>query len=402
MAYNKHLDKTEEELRELKLVYEQNDIDRFIDGLEAGKICTEDEIISLTKTVQNNDGLVLLEYSRLKRIKDEGFIEHFATNYNKRYSTSHMLMNKMRSSFSRGLSFLEDFCEKKRRKGHSKKNRSVVKSSKMGQGEYRPSLWGLEHYIESVKVLYKEVVAYMDDLTKGINLCLEMIDGVKYVRSHPDEADRIYNKCHQDTVINHRATIKRFVNLNADLENDILKKMEEWEEQKREMKELKARLYHTMDENEWNDLCICEEVMAARQNGVTNKERALWGDNTRQIMRAKVAYEHIDELEPKGQKGRIGGEFLYRLYVWSHILPNRGLDNWHEYFLGKYKEEGKGKLNPDKVGAMKMAKGKIAKMHLDEDNKIQAEFDKKLDELVKKYMIEEPEELDTVKDAVNF
>ena len=69
MAYNKHLDKTEEELRELKLVYEQNDIDRFIDGLEAGKICTEEEIISLTKTVQNNDGLVLLEYSRLKRIK---------------------------------------------------------------------------------------------------------------------------------------------------------------------------------------------------------------------------------------------------------------------------------------------------------------------------------------------
>ena len=70
--------------------------------------------------------------------------------------------------------------------------------------------------------------------------------------------------------------------------------------------------------------------------------------------------------------------------------------------MGKYKEDGKGKLNPDKVGAMKMAKGKIAKMRLDEDNKIQVEFDKKLDELVNKYMIDESEGANSVKEAINF
>ena len=70
MAYNKHLDKTEEELRELRIVYERNDIDRFIDGLEAGDITTEKDIISLTNTVRNNDGLAQLEFSKLKRLKD--------------------------------------------------------------------------------------------------------------------------------------------------------------------------------------------------------------------------------------------------------------------------------------------------------------------------------------------
>lgn len=402
MAYNKHLDKTEEELRELKAVYEKDELNRFLDGLEAGKIQKEEDVIALTNSIRISDGLAQLEYSRLKRLKDEGFTERYATNYNKRFSTTHMLMNKMRSSISRGLNLLENFCEKRPRRGHSKKKRGVVRNSKLGKGEYTLSLWGLEHYKESVKVLYKEVCGYTDDLTKCIDLCMEIIERVKVIRSNPEEADLIYNNSHRDTILNHRTAIKRFIALNANLENDILKKMQEWEEKKKDLKELKAALYHQLDENEWIDLCICEEVMEARRNGATNKERALWGDNTRQIMRAKVAYEHIDELEPKGQKGRIGGEFLYRLYVWSHILPNRGLDNWHEYFLGKYKEDGKGKLNPDKVGAMKMAKGKIAKMRLDEDNKIQAEFDKKLDELVKKYMIEEPEELDTVKDAVNF
>ena len=400
MAYNKHIDKTEEELRELKIVYGRNDIDRFIDGLEAGNITSEEDIINLTKTIRNNDGLALLEYSRLKRLKEEGFIENYATNYNKRYSTTHMLMNKMRSSISRGLRFLEDFCEKKRRKGHSKKKRSVVRNSKMGNGEYRPSLWGLEHYIESVKILYKEVVGYTDDLSKCIDLCIEMIEAVKHVRSHPEVADRIYNNCHRDTVINNRTTIKRFITLNANLENDILRKMQEWEEQKKEMTELKAMLYHTMDVNEWNDLCICEEVMAARMNGVTNKERALWGENTYQIMRVRVAYDHLDELEPEGQKGRIGGKFLYRLLVWSHVLPNRGIEYWHEYFLERYTTNGI--LYPDKPSAIKMAKRKMAKLNLQDDKKEQKEFDHKLDELVKKYMIDEQDKPQAMKEAVNF
>ncbi len=400
MAYNKHLDKTEEELRELRVVYERNDVDRFIDGLEAGDIKTEEDIINLTNTVRNNDGLALLEYSRLKRLKEEGFIENYATNYNKRYSTTHMLMNKMRSSISRGLSFLENFCEKKRRKGHSKKKRSVVRNSKLGNGEYRPSIWGLEHYKESVKILYKEVVGYTDDLTKCIELCIEMIEAVKHVKSHPEVADRIYDNCHRDTVINNRTTIKRFITLNANLENDILKKMQEWEKQKKEMKELKAELYHTMDVNEWNDLCICEEVMAARLNGVTNKERALWGENTHQIMRVRVAYDHLDELEPEGQKGRIGGKFLYRLLVWSHVLPNRGIEYWHEYFLERYTTNGI--LYPDKPSAIKMAKRKMAKLNLQDDKKEQKEFDHKLDELVKKYMIDEQDKPQAMKEAVNF
>lgn len=400
MAYNKHLDKTEEELRELRIVYERNDIDRFIDGLEAGDITTEKDIISLTNTVRNNDGLAQLEYSKLKRLKDEGFTERFATNCNKRFSTTQVLMNKMRSSISRGLSFLEDFCEKKRRRGHSKKRRSVVRNSKMGKGEYRPSFWGLEHYKESVRELYKEVCGYTIDLTKCIDLCMEIIERVKFIKTHPDVADKIYDKCHRDTVINHRSTIKRFISLNADLENDILDKMQEWERQKKEMKELKAILYHTMDEAEWNDLCICEEVMAARQNGVTNMERFLWGDNTQQIMRARVAYEHLDEIKPEGQRGRIGGKFLYRLFVWSHLLPKRGIDNWHEYFLEKYLS--KGELNPDKTGAMKMARCKIAKMKMEDDKKEQEEFDQVINSLIKKYMIDEENEPSTMNEAVNF
>lgn len=396
MAYDKHIDKTEEELRELRDVYNQDDVDRFIDGLEAGRINTEEQVIEFTNKIRKSDGLTLLEISRLRRLR-EGFIEKYATNYNKRFSTCHMLMNKMRSGISRGLKMLEDFCEKKPRRGHSKSKRKVVKNSKMGHGEYRPSMWGLEHYKESVKTLYQEVVHYSQHLTECIDICLKMIQDVDNVRKHPEIADEIYNNCHRETVMNNRTTIRRFLKYNIDLKNEILKQMEEWERQNKSLKELKAKLYHTLDENEWNDLCICEEVMMARRQGITNQERALWGDDKQKIMQVRVIIEHLNELKPEGQKGKIDGEFMARLHRWSNTLPHRGLDYWHTYLTDNYH----GGLT-SKLSSVKMGRSKIGKMDSEEDKKRQTEFDQKVENLIKKYMVMASDTEENTKSAVNF
>lgn len=97
MIYDKHIDKTEEALRELRGVYAQDDVDRFQDGLLSGRIDSEEKVIKFTNYIRTSDGLTQLEYSRLQRLQEEGYIDKFATNYNKRFSTCHMLMNKMRS-----------------------------------------------------------------------------------------------------------------------------------------------------------------------------------------------------------------------------------------------------------------------------------------------------------------
>lgn len=400
MAYDRHIDKTEEELRELRAVYAKDDIARYLDGLESGRIKNEEQIIDLTNHIQESDGLVRLEYSRLVHLKQSGFIEQFATNCNKRYDTAHLLMNRMRSGLSRGLKLLEVFCEKNRRKGHSKTKRKVVESSKMGNCAYNLSLWGLEQYQESVKKLYQEVCQYNDDLTSCIDLCLEMIERVNYVRSHPDYADELYDKCHKETVLNSRTTIRRFISLKANLENDIYTKMEEWERKKQALKNLKAMLYHTLDIDEWNDLCIVEEVIKARQQDLTNEERALWGDNKQKVMCVRVVYEHLDELNPKGQKGMIGGMFLARLHRWSNVLPNRGLEYWYEYFITSYSRNGQ--LKPAKCSAIKTAKGQIAKLDNSEDAELQAEFDEQIDLLLRKYMKKQQDFDEQEKEAVNF
>ena len=396
MLYDKHIDKTEEALRELRAVYDQNDVDRFIEGLESGMILSEEQVVKFTNKIRNSDGLATLELSRLKSLKD-GFIESYATNYNKRYSTCHMLMNKMRSSISRGLQMLEDFCEHKRHKGHSKSKYKVVDSSKMGHGPYRPSLWKLEPYKESVKELYREVTNYNNHLTECIDECLKMMEEVAYVRSHPEVADEIYDKNYQETILNSRSVISRFSEQNVNLENDISKKMEEWVRQKKSLKELKAMLYHTLDKNEWNDLCICEELTKARREGITNEERVLWGDDKKQIMRVRVAFEHIGELDLEGQRGKISSMFMARLYKWSNPLPNRGLQYWHTYFVNTYP----GALTT-KPSSVKMAKNKIAKMDHAENKRQQSEFNEKVERLIRKYMINPTDTVGNTQAAVNF
>lgn len=399
MSYDRHIDKTEEELRGLSEVLVQDDVDRFIDGLEAGLTTTEEQVIAFTNKIRESDGLTLLEYSRLKSLK-ESFIESFATNYNKRYDTAHLLMNKMRSGISRGLKMLEFFCDKKRRKGHSKSKHKVVESSKMGRCSYTRAMWGLEQYKDSVTVLYNEIAKFSNDLTCCIKLCLWMIEQVKHVREHPERAEEIYSKCHKETVLNNRTTIRRFLSLKVNLENEIYQKMEEWERKKQALKNLKAKLYHTLDLNEWNDLCIVEEVMEARRQGLSNEERALWGDNLAWVKRIRVAYAHIDELEPKGQKGMIGGLFMYRLYCWSNTLPNRGLEYWHEYFCQRYLQTGT--LTPTKVSSIKTAKGQLAKLDKQTDTLQQEEFNNRIEAVIRKYLNGQEYTASEEKRAVNF
>ena len=399
MAYDKHIDKTEEQLHELKQVYGRNCVDRFLDGLDVGKIHSEEQVIEFINYIRTSDGLTQLEFSRLKKLEEEGFIEKFATNCNKRFSTCNMLMNKMRSSVSRGIGMLEKLCNKKRSRGNSQSKHRVINSSRMGNSSFNYMLFGLEHYKESVRTLYNEIVSYKKHLNECIDLCLYIIEQVAYIRNHPETAYEKHKKNRLVVLLNNRSVIKRFIDMNAEMENELLEKVEAWKQEKKSIEEISAMLYHTLDENEYNDWVISEEVMAARRDGITNQERALWGDDKQQVICCRAAYSHIDELNPEGQEGRIGGPFLALLYKWSKVKSNRGMEYWLTYFTDFYKSSG-GVLTPVKKGAVKrgiamIAKGTIENADIDE-------FNKKMDALVKKYVMTSSDESNQIKKAANY
>ena len=399
MPYNKHIDKTEEALSELRSACENDEVDRFTDGLASGHIDSEEKVIKFTNYIRTSDGLTQLEYSRLKKLHDEGFIEKFATNYNKRYSTCHLLMNKMRSGISRGLKMLETFCEKKRFRGKHKGKHKVVNSSKMGNGAYNLSFWGLEYYKDSVRTLYNEIVSYKKHLNECIDLCLYVIKQVDYIKSHPETAYEKHQKNRREVLLNNRSIIRRFIDMNAEMENELIEKVEEWKQKKKSMEEISAMLYHALDENEYRDWIISEEVIEARRQGITNPERALWGDDKQQVMRCRAAYSHIDDLKPEGQEGHIGGKFLALLYKWSNVQTKRGVEYWLTYFTDFYTSSG-GKLTPVKIGAVKRGLTQIT-METIKPKEV-GEFNSQMDNLVKKYMIRPSDQEKSEKKAVNF
>lgn len=240
---------------------------------------------------------------------------------------------------------------------------------------------------------------YKKHLSECIDLCLNINSQVAYIRNHPPVAHELHLKNRQNVLLNSRSVIKRFIDMNTDMESELMAKVERWKEEKKTLEEISAMLYHAIDENGYNDWIICEEVMAARRDGITNQERAIWGKNKQQVMRCRVAYAHLDELNPPGQKDHIGGRFLALLYKWSDTQPTRGLDYWHTYFVDFYKKSG-GKLIPVKVGAIKMKLSSITKEKITLEE-VQA-FNQKMDELVKKYMITSSEKETSMKKAVNF
>ena len=399
MAYDRSIDNTEKELCKLREVYSNGEVDRFIDGLASGRINTEEKVVEFTNFIRTSDGLTQLEYTRLKRLQDEGFIEKFATNCNKRYSTCNMLMNKMLSGISRGMKMLEKLCEKKRSRGNSKSRRKVIDSSKMGNSPYNIALWGLEQYEESVRTLYNEILSYESHINQCIDICLYIIDQVAYIRSHPESAHEKHQKNRSEVLLNNRSVIKRFIDMNAEMENDLIEKVEAWKLEKKSMEEISAMLYHTLDENEYNDWIISEEVMAARRQGISNQERALWGDNKQQVMRCRVAYSHIDELNPEGQKDQIGGKFIALLHNWSKVKSTRGLDYWLTYFTDFYKASG-GLLTPVRIGAVKRGLTQILKREIEQEEVDY--FNEMMEDLVKKHMIISSDEENDMKNAVNF
>jgi hypothetical protein len=399
MSYDKHIDKTEEALCELRKVYSSNEVDRFIDGLESGRINSEEKVIKFTNYIRESDGLTQLEFSRLKRLYEEGFIEKFATNYNKRYSTCNMLMNKMRSGISRGLQILEKLSEKKRSHGNTKSKRKVIDNSKIGKSPYNRALWALEYHRESVLVLYNEIISYKTHLSECIDLCLNVIQQVAYIRNHPESAYEKHQNSRREVLENNRSVIKRFIEMNAEMENELMEKVEAWKQKKKSMEEISAILYHTLDENEYNDWIISEEVMAARRQGITNEERALWGDDKQQVMRCRAAYSHIDELNPEGQKDHIGGKFLALLHNWSKVQTTRGLNYWLTYFTDFYKTSG-GILTPVKSGAVKKCLFQITKEEIEKEEI--DKFNQMMDNLVKKYMITSSDKEKGMKKAANF
>lgn len=377
MILDNTLEKNEDTLMMLDDSLPQASVDRFVFGLQQRK-WKEWDITQFTASVRTSHTYALVENSRLKEWKGT-FNEEYATDHNTYFSTAERSMNRIRCTLSGIKKAVTKLCySSKKQLPQDADTPTVYERSPLLNGHYSPDLFGLDAYGQSVKRLYDELVNYLGTASENIELCLEVIERENYMRQHPEEIIEVHDKCYQSTFNHSRSIIKRFLNSGSNVDNDILKAMEEADD----AQEMIAELFHMLNVDQWNDYVVCRATAEAQNDGLTKEEKILWGrERKAHVMRVRKLLKHLNELEIKKVKkgSALSGYFCMRLFNWCDINDDRQHGVLRDYVDKNYN----GLVV--KIGAVNAEKRKCLMLDNSENRRQQEAFNTSLENFLKRF-----------------
>ena len=384
MVLEKHLEKTEDSLQMLDNSLPNANIDRFIYGLQQ-RSWDEPAIMAFTVNVRNSHSYALLENTRLNKWKAT-FNDEYATDHNKYFSTAEAAMNRMRSTLKGIIDAVIKFCYKSNKQLPADVDAPLVlERTPLLKGPYSKDMFGKDLYGKTVMILFEELISFLNTAEENVTICLEVIERENYLRHHIPEVNEVHDKCFEETFQHNRAVIKRLKESNADIDNDILKTIEDAED----TQQMIADLFHMLNVEQWNDYVVCKAVYEANKLGLDKTELFLWGkERTSQVMRVRTLLEHLSELNMKieKQEGVVGGEFLMRLFVWCNINDNSHYSVLLEYVTEKILSASNCRFTKvAKIGAVKAEKKKLLTIDKDETVRLQNNFNEALDAFVARF-----------------
>ena len=374
MIFDNSIEKNEESLLMLDESLPQVTADRFIYGLQQRK-WKELDVVQFTISVRNSHSFAMIENVRLKKW-GETFNEEYATDHNTYFSTAERTMNRIKSTLSGIKKAVTKLCYTSKKQLPANADApTVYERSPLFKGDYSPDLFGLDSYGQSVNTLYEELISYLKTADENVSLCIEVIDRENYIRQHPEECVEVHDRCYDITFNHSQRIIKRLKESDADIDNDILKAIEDAENTQQAIVEL----FHMLNVDQWTDYVICRATIEAKKAGLDTIELQLWGrENSSQVMRVRKLLAHLGELEMKKVKrgGALSGYFLMRLFYWCKIKDN----SKHALLLEYVKAHYNGLTVA--MGAVKAEKKKLTYISNKENQDQQSEFNSVIDEFL--------------------
>lgn len=167
--------------------YEENDVYLF---------CTD---LKISTARLEKEYLALKEFSKV-------FNKFYATNYNQCFNTALTLSRKLRSTISSTKKIFRKMCPVVRKNTAYTKEQniklSVFDHSFLTGLPYSEDMFGLENYPECVKDLCLSARNFFLKLTGIMLLCREIIQKERYIRTHPDLCNKIYQENYQEVAKN--------------------------------------------------------------------------------------------------------------------------------------------------------------------------------------------------------
>ena len=378
MGYPLYIEASEETLRMLDEKFKPVAEDRFLYSLQQ-KRWTIEEVHTFNARLQISYEYTSKEYERMKELR-KTYNKEYPTNHKQYLSTAIELMNKMRSTLSAYRKIADGFRPKKKRGSKLKEGVTACDRTPLYNGAYSQDAFGWEVYPDkAVKDLLNNLNDYLELAGKCLDLCLEVIDEEQAVRATPEWAYALYKDSFDRSVSNCRLMIEYMKQKDEDIDNDIVKAMEEAED----VKLLIAELYHEFNHSDFNFYCACKIISDGRKVGLTPEESALFGkDSIEKVVRIRTLLDNILELIEKrddaiGWEGMLDGEFVMHLLFWCGWNGSK-----NEALLNYVTKRCEGKIRVVKMGAVMRVKRLLAYKDNDVVDQEQQTFNRAMDRFV--------------------
>ena len=382
MGYPLYIEASEETLRKLDEKFKPVAEDRFLYSLQQ-KHWTIEEVHTFNARLQISYDYTLKEYERIKELR-KTYNKEYPTNHRKYFSTAIELMRKMRSTLSAYKKITHEFQQKKKRGRKLKEGLTAYDRTSLYNGEYSQDLFLWDTYPDNaVREMYKNLNDYLELAGKCLDLCLEVIEEEKAVRSDPEWAYALYQDSFNRTVSDQRRMIEWMKQKDENVDHEIVKAMEEAED----VKQLIAGLYHTFNHSDFNFYCACKTISDGRKAGLTPEEATLFGkDSIVKVTRIQTLLDHILELTEQrddaiGWEGMLDGEFVMHLLFWCGWNGSK-----NEALLNYVTKRCEGKIRVTKMGAVMRAKRLLAHVSNDDIARQQQTFNSEIDLFVDSFL----------------
>jgi hypothetical protein len=362
--------------------------DRFIYSLQQKKWKPED-IHGFISKLQISYEYTELEYKRILKLKDTYNLD-YPSDHKLYFDTAIKLMNKIHSTLASYNNIINGFNPKKKR---GKKYKNDIKShdrTALFKGAYSKDMFGWDPYDErSVQNLYKDLNDYLILANNVLKTCLDIIDEEKAIRSDPELAYPLYENSYNRSVNNNRKLIESIDKANVNIDNCIVKAMEEAED----VKKLIASMFHEINHADFNFFCACKKISDGRKAGLTPDELIAFGkENAEKAFRLRTLLDHIMELTEQrddviGWKGMLAGKFVMHLLFWCGWDGRK-----NENMLRCISMPCTGIIGVVKMGAVMTEKRKLINIDNKEIMKQQSAFNQEMDAFVDSFSKESPQE----------
>lgn len=280
------------------------------------------------------------------------FNTRWATEDNERFSTTQVMLNKLRSSLASIKRSYRESCpivRKQQPKGEAFQNRlspSVFERSVLTSGGCARDLFGIKSYNDNIQTLYVEQRALFANVLASLMLCYKEIEKEKMTKADPDKCVELLEKQCRDIIKDLDDTIDM---IQCPVNDEIQQFIDQIG-----LRNFAQQGFHKFSINTVRNHAISLFKQKGSTSTLTQVASLTWIKNPEKGHDAQILIEHFDEFRPEN-RNKVSAEKILFFVNWcgdtieapqqqfykilKTFYRNKKLPEWHAVTVRKNKIE---------------------------------------------------------------